>query len=201
MKILAGWKYRLLRGFLECCLRFSHPVAHIKGRENLPDGAALLCCNHSSFSDPIWVIVMAKFDCLPRTMAKQELLKIPVLGWLCRKLGAFPVDRGNTDITAIKTAMQTLRSQNRVLIFPEGTRVKKGERSEPHTGAMLIATRMKAPVVPIYLSQEKHFWRPVTLTFGAPYYPQISGAKPTPEELQTLTDELFEKIHAMGEST
>lgn len=198
MKPVTGWKYRFICAFLRCCLRFCHPIAHILGRENLPKGAAVLCCNHSAFSDPIWVIVFGKCPTLPRSMAKKELLEKPVLGWLYRKLGAFPVDRGHADIGAIKTAMQTLKNDNKVLIFPEGTRVRKGKSSEPHSGALLIATRMKVPVVPVYLSTKKHFWQSVTLRYGEPYEPVYEGAKPTQEELERLTAELMEKIYAMG---
>ena len=199
MKPVSGWSYRSICAFLRACLRFMHPVIHIKGRENLPQGAAMLCCNHSAFSDPIWVIVFGKCPNLPRSMAKKELLEKPVLGWLYRKLGAFPVDRGHADVNAIKTAMQTLKNDDKVLIFPEGTRIKKGKVSEPHSGALMIATRMKVPVVPVYLSTKKHYLQPVRLIYGKPYYPEYAGAKPTQEELEALTAELMQKIYAMGE--
>lgn len=198
MKPVTGWRYRFICAFLRCCLRFCHPIIHILGRENLPKGAAVLCCNHSAFSDPIWVIVFGKCPTLPRSMAKKELLEKPLLGWLYRKLGAFPVDRGHTDIGAIKTAMQTLKNDDKVLIFPEGTRVRRGKPSEPHSGALLIATRMKVPVIPVYLSTKKHFWQSVTLRYGEPYAPAYEGAKPTQEDLERLTAELMQKIYAMG---
>ena len=198
MKPVTGWRYRFICAFLRCCLRICHPVIHICGRENLPTGAAVLCCNHSAFSDPIWVIVFGKCPSLPRSMAKKELLEKPVLGWLYRKLGAFPVDRGHADIGAIKTAMKTLKNNDKVLIFPEGTRVRKGKVSEPHSGALMIATRTKAPIVPVYLSTKKHFWQSVTLCYGKPYTPVCEDAKPTQEELERLTAELMDKIYAIG---
>ena len=199
MKPVSGWSYRFICAFLRSCLRFMHPVIRVKGRENLPQGAAMLCCNHSAFSDPIWVIVFAKCPTLPRSMAKKELLEKPFMGWLDRKLGAFPVDRGHADAGAVKTAMQTLKNDDKVLIFPEGTRIKKGKISEPHSGAMMIAARMKVPVVPIYLSTKKHFWQPVQLIYGKPYEPEYAGAKPTQEELEQRTAELMQKIYTMGE--
>ena len=195
MKPVSGWSYRFICAFLRGCLRFMHPIIHIKGRENLPQGAAMLCCNHSAFSDPIWVIVFGKCPTLPRSMAKKELLEAPVMGWLYRKLGAFPVDRGHADVGAIKTAMQTLKNGEKVLIFPEGTRIKKGRVSEPHSGAVMIAARMKVPV----LSTKKHFWQPVKLIYGKPYFPEYAGAKPTQEELEGRTAELMQTIYAMGE--
>ena len=112
--------YRILRAFLTVWLRILHPVIHVRGRENIPEGPCMLCCNHSCFSDPVWVIVYGKLSRLPRIMAKQELMKLPVLGWLYRKLGAFPVDRGATDLKAVQTTLKTLR---------EGTRARRSRRT------------------------------------------------------------------------
>lgn len=191
--------YRILRAFLAAWLRILHPVIHVHGRENIPEGPCMLCCNHSSFSDPVWVIVYGKLSRLPRIMAKQELMKLPVLGWLYRKLGAFPVDRGATDLKAVQTTLKTLREGNRVLIFPEGTRVRKGKKVEAHSGALLMANRAKVPVVPIYVSTKKHLFSRINLCFGEPYFPEYAAAKATPEELTLRSAELLEKIYAMGD--
>lgn len=191
--------YRILRAFLAAWLRILHPVIHVHGRENIPEGPCMLCCNHSSFSDPIWVIVYGKLSRLPRIMAKQELMKLPVLGWLYRKLGAFPVDRGATDLKAVQTTLKTLREGNRVLIFPEGTRVRKGKQVEAHSGALLMANRAKVPVVPIYVSTKKHLFSRINLSFGEAYFPEYAAAKATPEELTLRSAELLEKIYAMGD--
>lgn len=191
--------YRILRAFLAAWLRILHPVIHVHGRENIPEGPCMLCCNHSSFSDPVWVIVYGKLSRLPRIMAKQELMKLPVLGWLYRKLGAFPVDRGATDLKAVQTTLKTLREGNRVLIFPEGTRVRKAKKVEAHSGALLMANRAKVPVVPIYVSTKKHLFSRINLRFGEPYFPEYAAAKATPEELTLRSAELLEKIYAMGD--
>lgn len=191
--------YRILRAFLAAWLRILHPVIHVHGRENIPEGPCMLCCNHSSFSDPVWVIVYGKLSRLPRIMAKQELMKLPVLGWLYRKLGAFPVDRGATDLKAVQTTLKTLREGNRVLIFPEGTRVRKGKKVEAHSGALLMANRAKVPVVPIYVSTKKHLFSPILLRFGEAYFPEYAAAKATPEELTLRSAELLQRIYAMGE--
>lgn len=191
--------YRILRAFLAVWLRILHPVIHVRGRKNIPEGPCMLCCNHSSFSDPVWVTVYGKLSRLPRIMAKQELMKLPVLGWLYRKLGAFPVDRGATDLKAVQTTLKTLREGNRVLIFPEGTRVRKGKKVEAHSGALLMANRAKVPVVPIYVSTKKHLFSRINLSFGEAYFPEYAAAKATPEELTLRSAELLEKIYAMGD--
>ena len=199
MKLFSARTYRFLRLIVLFFLRITHPVVHVKGTENIPDTSVVMCCNHSSFSDPIWVGVYANLPVLPRTMAKKELLDVPVFGKLLRKLGAFPVDRNSSDIAAIKTAMKTLRDGNKLIIFPEGTRIRKGKKSEPHSGAMLIATRTQTPVLPIYLTKKKKLFRKIDLVFGEPYLPQTSDKRATEQELTALSDELLKKIYRLGE--
>ena len=199
MKMFSHRTYRIIRAFIWGIMHVGHPVVRVTGRENIPDGPVIFCCNHSSFSDPIWVIVGANLENLPRTMAKKELLELPVLGWLYRKLGAFPVDRASNDIGAIKTAMKTVRDGDKLVIFPEGTRIRKGKKSEPHSGAILIATRSGVPVLPVYLTKEKKLFRPIHLTFGTPYLPETAGSKATPEELGQLSAGLLQKINRPGE--
>ena len=200
MKMFSHRTYRIIRAFIWGIMHVGHPVVRVTGRENIPDGPVIFCCNHSSFSDPIWVIVGANLENLPRTMAKKELLELPVLGWLYRKLGAFPVDRASNDIGAIKTAMKTVRDGDKLVIFPEGTRIRKGKKSEPHSGAILIATRSGVPVLPVYLTKEKKLFRPIHLTFGTPYLPETAGSKATPEELVQLSAELLQKIYSLEET-
>lgn len=59
-------------------------------------------------------------------MAKVDLFKNPILAWILRRLGAFPVSRGSSDIQSVKTAMQAIKSGDNLLIFPEGTTIHNG---------------------------------------------------------------------------
>lgn len=199
MKLFSVGAYRAIRRFVLIITRIWHPVVKVYGKENIPDGAAVMCCNHSAFSDPIWVVAYANLPKLPRIMAKRELLQIPLLGTFYKKLGAFPVDREKTDISAIKTSMKTIHDGNKLLIFPEGTRIRKGKQSVPHSGPMLIATRTNAPILPIFLSTKKRPFSKINLVYGEPYYPQYEGKHPTAEELDRLSKELMEQIYKMGE--
>ena len=192
--------FRILYFILRVAFRICHPVIHIQGRETLPDGPAVLCANHSHLTDPIWIVVWARLSRHPRIMAKKELFRNKAFGRILTKLGAFPVDRGNTDIGAIKNAMRTLKSGNKLLIFPEGTRVRKGKTSEPHAGAVLIAHRVNVPIVPVYLSVKKGLFRPITLKFGTPYHPDFGNSKPTSDAMDQHATELMHHIYAMGES-
>ena len=105
------------------------PIIHLLfpcrtvGLEHVPEGGALLCANHASGWDPIVIALNMPREARLTVMAKDQLFRIPVLGFLLRKLGIFPVKRGGNDLAAIKTAMKVLGGGNRLLVFPEGTRV------------------------------------------------------------------------------
>ena len=99
------------------------------------------------------------------------------------------------------SAIHTLKEGNKLVIFPEGTRVKKGKTVEPHSGAVLIAHRMKAPVVPIYLSTKKGLFRPVDLVFGTPYVAEFNDPKPDAAALQQASNDMMAKIYAIGDKS
>lgn len=201
MKLFSDRQYRFFRRVASAVFRVVHPVVRVKGRENIPapGEAAVVCCNHSAFSDPIYLICHARQPDAMRILAKQELMGIPVLGKLYLKLGAIPLDRGKNDLAAMKTAMKTLRDGRKLLIFPEGTRIRKGKKSEPHSGAVLLSVRTGAPILPCYLTQKKRFLGRIDVVYGEPYLPQITKPKPDSEELQKLSAELMKKIYALGE--
>ena len=83
-------------------LFFWHPVFRVTGRDRVPAGSCIFCANHSGMADPIWILLALSEKRMIRIMAKQQLLKIPVLGAILRGIGVFPVDRGNSDIGTTK---------------------------------------------------------------------------------------------------
>ena len=105
----------------------------VEGLEHLPQERALLCPNHASNLDPIYVAVALPNNYRLHFMGKEELFRNPALNWLLRKLGAFPVNRGGNDIQAIKTSIQVLKENDNLLIFPEGTTIRNGIGSVENT--------------------------------------------------------------------
>lgn len=198
MKRFSTRTYRFLRALVLGVFRIIHPRVILEGKDNIPEGACILCSNHSAFSDPIWLVGYANLPKMPRVMAKQELSKVPVLSWFCKKLGCIFVNRDGNDLVAIKTAMKTLRDGEKLVVFPEGTRVRTEKDSDPHIGSVLLAGRTRCPIVPAYVTMHKKLFRPIHVIIGRPYFPATSP-KPTPEELVDGTQHLMKTIYGLGE--
>ena len=84
-------------------------------------------------------------------MGKKELFENKALGWIFRQVHGFPVDRGNMDMGAIRTAMGVLKEGETLGIFPEGTRSRTGHMLPLLGGASLLALKSGCDVVPIYI--------------------------------------------------
>ena len=177
---------------------FIYPIKAV-GRENIPEGAAVICPNHSAAIDPFYVVFAFGRKYPMWAMAKQEILNWPVVGWILGKAGVFGVDRGSADLKAAKTALRCLKENRKLLMFPEGTRVHEGESVEAKAGAALFATRTGSPLLPVYIPTKKKLVRPNTVVIGKPYYPQIAGRKATNDELQAIAADLMDRVHALGE--
>ena len=190
--------YRRLHRLLAPVIRFLFPL-DVRGKEHLTDEAVVLCPNHTNGWDPILLACALRYDTPLRFMAKKQLMEVPFIGWLAAKMGAFGVDRGNSDIGAIKTAIRSLREGWKLMIFPEGTRVKEGEEVDAKGGAAMIAIRAGVPMQPVYIAAEKRMFRKTKIVFGPEYTPVYSGRKGTAEEYQTNVDEIMRQIKELGE--
>ena len=136
-----------------------------------------------------------------RAMAKAEIMRVPVIGWILSKAGVFGVDRGAADINAVKTALRFLKEGNKLLMFPEGTRVEEGENVEAKTGAAMFSVRTGTPILPVYIPAKKRWFRPITVVIGQPFTPQVAGRKGTSEEYRAIADDLMERIRQLGEAS
>jgi 1-acyl-sn-glycerol-3-phosphate acyltransferase len=130
-------------------------------------------------------------------MAKIELKRIPVVGWYLDKIGAFFVNRGAGDASAIKKAIRYLRSGEKVMMFPEGTRVRPEDQQAGKTVAAMLALRTGVPILPVYIEPRKRFFRPNAVIIGEAYYPRLPEGVSGTEGYQYVVDELMEKINAL----
>ena len=180
-----------------------HPVS-VEGMEKLPRSGVLLCPNHASNWDPILVALKLPVNYRLHIMAKEELFQNPLLGWLLKKVGAFPVSRGSNDINAVKQSIQALKEGDNLLIFPEGTTIRNGVGytdglpAHAKAGVALIGVRTGAVLVPVFVDGEKRLFRRTRIIFGDPYEPHYTGRRGTSEEMQKIADGLLEAAYALG---
>ena len=168
---------------------------HVIGREKVPDGGCVLVANHTQWADPVLVGTALGNQYPLVAMAKKELFQIKLLGPLISALGAFPVDRGTADIGAIKTSLKAVKEGKKLLIFPEGgTKHKAGD--EAKVGAAMIAARTGAPIVPIYISENKNFRSRVYVVFGDAYIPEKTKSK---DGYRAIADDMMRRIYALKE--
>lgn len=146
----------------------------VEGLENVPlSGPLIVACNHVSLLDGPLLGSMIAPRRRPRFLGKKELFSNPLLGWFLLGTGVIPLDRGSGDLAALRAALSVLSDDGSLVVFPEGTRVKPGERRVPKPGVAFLAARAKARVLPARLKGTAEFPRafPLTVAFGPPLEP------------------------------
>jgi len=172
------------------------------GKEHLPEGGYVLAANHTSNFDP-WPLAMPLYPRRAvRFMAKSELFN-PILKPILVGGGAFPVRRGEADIEAIRRAVELVREGEIVVMFPEGTRRRKGLRKKyqarAHTGAARIALLADAPLVPAAIKGTDRLTRlgPLRVAYGEPIpVEDLEGLEPA-RAAREATDRLMARIHEL----
>jgi 1-acyl-sn-glycerol-3-phosphate acyltransferase len=120
----------------------------VEGREHEPAaGPFIAICNHVSAADPPIAGVALRSRC--RYMTKHELFRNPVLAWLFRSIGMYPVRRGQPDRQSIRGTLDALARGQVVMMFPEGTRSPDGRLGPAEPGAAFLALRAGVPVLPM----------------------------------------------------
>ncbi|NLU52890.1 MAG: 1-acyl-sn-glycerol-3-phosphate acyltransferase [Clostridiaceae bacterium] len=169
----------------------------VEGKENIPDkGPLLLYANHPSAWDMILIGCYMKRQV--HFMAKAELFRNPLLAFLFRSLGAFPVSRGKGDVGSVKTVFRLLNEGRVVGIFPEGTRTKKKDVTKGKSGAAMFAFHSKAPILPVGIVWNKKWFSKLKLVFGEPFtleYPE--DEHPSKQELMDSTRMIIDRIYAL----
>ena len=164
------------------------------GAERVPEGAVILCANHSHLFDPVLMTLCLGRHTYIRHIAKEQNRRIPGLGWLMYKAGSIFVHRDGTDYDSIRACMKALADGEKLMIFPEGTRVKDGEHVEPKDGAVYMAAKKRVPIVPIYVPRKKRWFRSNVIRFGEPYTIQA----PRGADMSELSRDLMARIEALG---
>lgn len=186
------------------CNAFFSAIFSIKveGAEHLPPVGTgfILVSNHQSFLDPPLLGLRLK-DRNLTFMAKEELFHKPVLGWIIKKLGAFPVTRGKRDNSAVDMAIQKVEEGKMLCLFPEGTRSLDGKPLKPKSGAVVIAAHTGADIIPAAITyynkkRGRRFRSKIVIRYG----PLIKneelkmGKNATPSEIKAASRFVMDKI-------
>lgn len=167
----------------------------VTGRENIPkEGPVIAVANHVSVLDPPALSVSINRQVY--FMAKEELFKNPVLGWVFKKIGTFPVKRGVGDRGAIKRSMSILAHGNVLGMFPEGTR----RGGDVQQGVVFMAIKTGAPILPVALfnTDRKKSKGPIKAIIGKPFTLPVGNMKPTKEERRDLAMRIMESIRELS---
>jgi len=176
-----------------------------EGEENVPrEGPVILAANHLSVLDPI--VIGAGIRRPVSFLARSELFRLPFLSRLLPRLYAIPVERGQSDLSAIKGAIRALERGMAFGIFPEGTRSRTGKLQPFKTGVAAIALRTGSPVVPVAVVGTDQAWpvgrklfrlrKAIRVIYGKPIpVPRLSRF--THQELESLTREIEARVREL----
>lgn len=178
----------ILRGFF-----FLFYSLEANGKGNVPEsGPVILCSNHISTMDP--PVVGIPLERKVHFMAKAELFKVPVLGGIIKRLGAFPVKRGGVSKESIRYSIDLLKSGQVMGIFPEGTRKNPGGMGKK--GAAMLAMKSGAAVIPVAIIGTYKPFRKMRIYYGAPVDLrefEVDGS----DQLEAATEKIMSVIREM----
>lgn len=195
------WTYTLARIVVSLPTILIYRLRAI-GVKNVPrEGALVLAPNHFSQMDHFFAGVYLRRKI--HFMAKSQLFGPPVLTYIYKHGGVFPVRRGHHDEEAFKTAYELLDQGEMLLVYAEGGRSRSGEMGEPKPGIGRIALESGAPIVPVAIhgSARVRGWKrlrfpKVTIEFGEPVSFPVEPAPGSERQLEVAT-EIFNRVRDM----
>ncbi len=187
-----------LRLLMKLLLRFE-----ITNIENIPStGPLLVITNHIAFLDPL--MVLGGFPRLVIPLAKKEVFVSVLWGPLVRMYGAISVHRETADVRAIKSVLRVLKNGGAILLAPEGTRSPTGQMQTGKDGAVMIALRSGATIVPVGITGtdqiEAHWIKlkraPVQLSIGQPFRLRLANERRHRPDMKAMTEEMMYRLAA-----
>jgi len=196
-----GWTYTLARLILTLPTMLLWRVRAF-GLENVPkDGPLVLAPNHFSQMDHFFVGLYLRRKI--RFMAKSQLFGPPLLTYIYKHGGVFPVRRGHHDEEAFETVRQLLDQGEMLLVYAEGGRSRSQQLGQPKPGIGRIALESGVPIVPVaihgseYARQWKRFRFPkTTVRFGEPLVFPVEPSADRERQMEVAT-EVFARVRTL----
>ena len=195
-----NWLYYFLRLFAILCFKFFGRL-EVRGAEYVPRyGPLIVISNHLSYNDP-----PALFASTPRILnylGKIELFSNPYKSFLMRLAKVHPLDRSNTGLGALRTAMKVLSEDGAIVIFPEGRISTNRSMQQAKQGAAFLAIKSQAPILPIGISGTEKFspWRMVfplqrfRVNIGPPFTPPVLEGRIDKNAINSVSEMMMNRI-------
>ncbi|MDU3153990.1 MAG: lysophospholipid acyltransferase family protein, partial [Anaerococcus hydrogenalis] len=157
------------------------------------DEKYIICANHKSFLDPIFVALAINRQV--HFIAKKELFEIPILKSILKKLNAIPAQRDGKDLSVLRDSIKLIKKGKILGIFPEGTRVKEIKRENIKDGAGYIALKSKTDILTIeIISSYKPFFKTNLYIKNLVRIENFKEYK-SKDAMEKIMDETYEKMY------
>lgn len=186
--------YFICKILLSPILWLLYPTKFIGKKNLIKKGRMILAANHQSNRDAF--ILAVHIGRRFRFMGKKELFQNKILNFFLRSWGGYPVNRGEADITAIKTTLRLLKNGESLAIFPEGTRIENTEMKKIKNGVAMFASKTESPIVPAFFMKKPKPFRFNKVLIGKPFYihEMFGTTNLTKEQLSEASEYLSERI-------
>ena len=164
------------------------------GNKKLPEGRAVIVCNHYSLFDLIYPGALT-WEGL-HFLSKKENTEVPVLGAVMRNVKALSANRDGKDVRVLLDSLKCLKNDDKIVIFPEGTRNKTDAEMLPfHHGAAMMAIKSRSPIIPVVIYKKPKFFRMTHILVGDPIlFEEYFDRKLTEEDYIEADDKLRERM-------
>jgi 1-acyl-sn-glycerol-3-phosphate acyltransferase len=177
----------------------------IHGLEKIPNGKKIIAANHTSFSDPVFILAATNkkiYFLVKHYIQPTEGFRNSYLGKFFKSTDQVILNHGKADKETYKKALEVLDKNWILGIFPEGTRSGNGKLQKLEEGIARVSYKANAPIVPIYIKGAYESWprtqkfpkvfKPIELYIKEPI--QVDYSKPKKEELKRVMDNLEKKL-------
>lgn len=193
------WLYEVMKWLVRILLVPLFLVKKIDKQKIPREGKIILVGNHINMLDPLMMSSMT--NRFLRFMAKREIFEKQPLKWLAEHVGAFPINRGEADLSGIRTALSILKEDGALLIFPEGTRNPNpgGPLLPLHEGVALLALKSGARVIPFYIGGRYLSFSRLRLSVGDPIdLSDLNARKADKATMEIVMLRVRRAIHELG---
>ena len=157
---------KLVKGFLATLYHIAFRVKKINSQNINIDEGVLICSKHVNFLDAAGIVLLNKRYI--RFVGKHDLYRIKLLNWLGHLFNIIPVKRDSSDMRSIKMCLKSLKNEEALGIFPEGTRKGIEKNAEIKNGAVFLAYKANVKIVPVGVKGSFKPFSKVIFNFGEP---------------------------------